>query len=359
MTNGNMLVQPDSLTSQTIEWLRFPLAILVVLLHAGAVGMNSNLEVYHTLSVLTTGGVCRIAVPCFFLISGYLFFRDMKEWNKARWKEKLIRRIHSLFIPYIIWNLIAFAAFFIYSYVRAKLGSLDLSFFEEEKAVYFSPDFWHILWDWYDGMPIDYPLWFVRDLILFTICTPLIYLFWKYLKVYGLLILAIILFIPLSVGKGILFYSFGAWIGINGRDLTESFYPYRWVALLVTIFVLTLLPNYYQRQDGLLSIFQNVFLVSGCICVISFASVGVSKGILTFSPFLVRSSFFIFASHGILILDDFAKYLMMRITPCRSELFYCCDLFIRPIIAVIMSLSLYFTLNRWTPSLLRVLTGSR
>ena len=352
-------MQADDFTTQTIQWLRFPLAILVVLLHAGVGESESTLPVYHTLSILTTEGVCRIAVPCFFLISGFLFFRNMTEWNFAKWKTKIIRRIHSLFVPYIIWNLIAFVAIFIYSYIRTKFGSLDPAVFAEEKARCFSPEFWRILWDWNNGMPIDYPLWFVRDLIIFTVCTPIIYLFCKYLKVYGLIMLAIAFFVPFNVQKGFLFYTFGAWIGISGRGLVESFYRYRWIALLVSLLAICLLPYVFQKQVELFPFFQCAFLVSGCICLISFTSVGLYKGFLAVSPFLARSSFFVFASHAVLILDDFAKFLMMRITPYRGDLFYCCDLFIRPIITIIICLGVYFLLDKYLPPISKVLTGSR
>lgn len=41
--------------------------------------------------------------------------------------------------------------------------------------------FWHT--------PVNYPLWFLRDLICMSALSPLFYAFFKYLKIYGLLIL--------------------------------------------------------------------------------------------------------------------------------------------------------------------------
>ena len=76
-----------SLSSRTISWLRFACACLVVLLHAfgppaapGQAIVWSN-GVYDTVRILLSQGVCQIAVPVFFLISGYLFFVRLEEWT--------------------------------------------------------------------------------------------------------------------------------------------------------------------------------------------------------------------------------------------------------------------------------------
>ena len=58
----------DSLQSRTIDSLRFPMAFAVVLLHASAAGAHGDYPVYSTLCILLAQGICRVAVPCFFLI---------------------------------------------------------------------------------------------------------------------------------------------------------------------------------------------------------------------------------------------------------------------------------------------------
>ena len=42
-------------------------------------------------------------VPFFFMISGYLFFRT---YDKSKWKEKMLSRVRTLLIPYMVWNAI-------------------------------------------------------------------------------------------------------------------------------------------------------------------------------------------------------------------------------------------------------------
>ena len=48
-------------------------------------------------------------VPFFFMISGFLFFRTYKP---SKIKEKILSRVRTLLIPYVIWNTI-YAVFII------------------------------------------------------------------------------------------------------------------------------------------------------------------------------------------------------------------------------------------------------
>ena len=76
--------------------------------------------------------------------------------------------------------------------------------------------FWHT--------PVNYPLWFLRDLICMSALSPLFYAFFKYLKIYGLLIL---LALYLSVWEtniaglsmtAIMFFGAGSYMGIYKKE---------------------------------------------------------------------------------------------------------------------------------------------
>lgn len=54
-------------------------------------------------------------VPFFFMISGYLFFRT---YDKSKWKEKLLSRVRTLFIPYMVWN----AIYTVFMVTLTKIG---------------------------------------------------------------------------------------------------------------------------------------------------------------------------------------------------------------------------------------------
>ena len=345
--------------SQVFDWLRFSMAVAVVVLHADKSLEYPSFPIYSTLCIFFPQGICRIAVPCFFLISGYLFFRNLESWDFEIWKGKMIRRVHSLLIPYLLWNLLAAVFFLSYQSLRYRFGALEATDFT------YIPSQWgwgwlNIFWSVNDtGMPLDYPLWFVRDLIIYTIATPLIYVFCRYLKGAGVLMLAILLLLLLDTQKGLWFYTFGAWLSLGGKDMVQTIYPWRWPAAVICFAILCFLPYTYRVQASLYHHLLDLFTIFGCVCTLMIASMGIKHEFFHVHPFLTKSSFFIFASHGILILDDFAKYIMLHITSYRTDLFYCCDLLFRPVIAVLICLGLYFVLNRCIPRFTSILTGAR
>lgn len=48
--------------------------------------------------------LCKIAVPLYFLMSGY-FLYNKKKLTSSTYKQILIKRVKSLIVPYLLWNL--------------------------------------------------------------------------------------------------------------------------------------------------------------------------------------------------------------------------------------------------------------
>ena len=105
-----------------------------------------------------------VAVPFFFLVSGIALFRDYKP---SLYKQKLTRRIKTLLIPYLIWNI--FGLLFAIAYTYTPLSQL----ISGREA--FTPTIPNIL----EGIFLykyNYPFWFMYALIIFVILTPLFHL---------------------------------------------------------------------------------------------------------------------------------------------------------------------------------------
>ena len=68
--------------SKVIDWLRFPLMVMVVMIHVSLCKeMDYSLPINEmpisaVIWYLLAHGICWAAVPTFFFISGYLFFYD-------------------------------------------------------------------------------------------------------------------------------------------------------------------------------------------------------------------------------------------------------------------------------------------
>jgi len=113
----SMPIEVDALDSKVIHTLRFPLICLVVCVHSFSFikGWNvdalsllniSGADIYSLFCISISMTLAHIAVPTFFVISGFLFFKGLERWNWDIYKGKMRKRIYTLLIPYLIWNTI-------------------------------------------------------------------------------------------------------------------------------------------------------------------------------------------------------------------------------------------------------------
>lgn len=110
-----------------------------------------------------------VALRIFFVLSGYLFFRDVTDsfcWKKD-YLNKLKSRLSSLLILYLVWTTIGLA----YQLALGKVQNLDV--------LTVLSGYWPVS---EDAVLWDRGLWFIRTLILFAVLSPLYYVIVKYLK---------------------------------------------------------------------------------------------------------------------------------------------------------------------------------
>lgn len=114
---------------------------------------------------LLTGQVLRCAVPGFFLLSGALLFR-----REFCWKANLRRKFRRLLVPYLLLNTFWLAV----CLLGRKIGALSAYFSSEATNVYA----WNG-WQWinayvgFQGGPVAYHLWFLRDLFVLNLLAGL------------------------------------------------------------------------------------------------------------------------------------------------------------------------------------------
>ena len=131
--------------------LGFVAAVLVVMIHADV--QEGCPESVRMVKDLVVGGVCGLAVPFFFAVSGYLLAGHVGE--DGWWGSALKKRVWSLLVPYLIWNVVFFVADIPRSgaSVSGFATCLGLNPFE---------------------MPGVYPLWFVRSLMILVVISPVL-----------------------------------------------------------------------------------------------------------------------------------------------------------------------------------------
>lgn len=201
--------------SNKLRVISFLSIILVVLLHSQLL-MYSEGNGFH-LQQFITSEVTRISVPIFFYISGFLLFYNCKTLNYSWYCSKLKKRVRSLLIPFLIWSISGFTI--VYS-VKFVLPSAFNSYQCIEK--YQLVDLLQaLLWN-----PVGcYQLWFVRDLFLCVILSPILYGGLKILKELFLLLLFLFWFFDIQYVisiESVLFVTLGAYMALNHKTSMEK-----------------------------------------------------------------------------------------------------------------------------------------
>lgn len=165
--------------SQNIDFIKIPLTVFIVLLHSyTAIKINDGTYFALAYPILTIG---EIGVPAFLFISGYLYFTKMSQhWDWQQYKEKTNKRLSSLLRPYLIWNSIMFFFYFILGLFPAFNSYFSGA--NKPIAEYGIFDFILAYWnkgETTNGTPILQPYWYIRNLMILCLSSPLIYLLTK------------------------------------------------------------------------------------------------------------------------------------------------------------------------------------
>lgn len=116
-------------------------------------------------------GISGVANPLFYFISGYLFFMGMT--NVSECIPKIKKRIRTLLVPYLLANTIAFAMYAALDGI-SRMSPALYNVVNFHILDWFELDLPTILYNVYWG-PVAFQLWFVRDMMIFVILSPIIY----------------------------------------------------------------------------------------------------------------------------------------------------------------------------------------
>ncbi|MBR5593423.1 MAG: acyltransferase [Bacteroidaceae bacterium] len=365
-------VQPfssEQLQSKVISFLRFPLIVAVVLIHTqiGTVnGVVGNLEtplpfggafpLYESTLYLFVQVLARIAVPLFFLFSGFLFFYKTNGFTIENYADKLKKRVRTLLIPYLFWNIL----FIVFYYISMTLFPGATEYIIGKS--YTIKEWLLTLWDSNNtGCPISFQFWFIRDLMIVVLFTPLIHLLTKKFGCLLPLLLGILWLMGLSfktVGFSInafFFFTLGAYFSITRRNFVELVKP-RVVFLGILYLLLVIIVFCTKSYDWVMYV-KRASILLGIVFAIAVSAVYIAKGKWKVNTFLAESSFFIFAYHIIAI--PIIRRVLLFIIPCTTDLRATILYFLLAAIAIIIGLILYYFLKKWFPKTTALITGGR
>lgn len=164
-----------------ITWFSFAFSLFVVWIHSYNaelfLGKTAAMEQIYRIEHLIGDGIGQIAVPGFFMISGYLFYRDFS-WEKLGGKWN--RRIRSVLVPYILWNFLYYLGYVIGSrlpWMNQVVGKGVIGFSLSASV------------DAIINYTYNYVFWYLYQLILLILLAPLLYLLLKRWWIRGLFLL--------------------------------------------------------------------------------------------------------------------------------------------------------------------------
>jgi len=288
-----------------------------------------------------------VCVPLFFCISGFLYFLSAPPkfsfyWFINKWKS----RMKSLLIPYLIANAIFIVVIEFYM-ILYEGKSFDLNLLIS--------GFWALD----NGNPANPPLWFLRDLMIAIILSPLIYssikkTLWLLPLILGLVwVLNKEMSLNLWMIDACFFFSLGACLSIKEIDLLSLFTKsFLWYFIIYIV-----LLGIYLIYSYTLLLRISVFF--GFALFISVSKQIEKRGgdafILREKKFVVIT-FFIYLFH-IYIAGFMWRPFCLILGTSETSLFF--SYFGGALTTIIILYYIFVLLNYFLPKLTTLLIGSR
>ena len=342
-------------TSAAITWLRFPLIFLIVMLHCySVVRLDGNRDVYFKTLYPFSLWLGETGVPGFFFISGYLFFLSKKSY-----RQKLKARVHTLLIPYFLWNAILLTQYFI-----AYFAGYPQDINNKSIAAYSLIDYLRLFWDrgaYDDGnfVPLLCPFWYIRNLLIMSVFSPILYYVIRYARELFLLIVAVwwmLTYHNAFIPQTILFFSLGAYFSIfDINPLKFVSENKKWFIISFALFAIadigmhTIYGTAINLQAHRLALLFNIpiLLLLADTC----ANKGYSHSLLP------NAAFIVFAVHYpiVVVLRKICATKFSTASDATHIMLY----FVCIIIATVASMLIYLILAKYFPKLKNLLSGNR
>lgn len=224
-----------SYNSQKIKVLSFVAIMMVLFIHAVFSEAKDFPASAYIQEFCAFSGLSFVANPLFYSISGYLFFLGVSRVRDCY--PKIRKRTRTLLVPYIIWNII----FVLWYVVLGLIPGVSKFVNSDMTSGLINNGPLHALYELFIA-PAGFQLWYVRDLLIYVMLSPAIYLLVKHLRAVGLILLFAagtygLLYLPSEVKIwGAFFFTLGGYIALHSslEELHQKITPsFAYVCLLL------------------------------------------------------------------------------------------------------------------------------
>lgn len=332
-----------------IYWFTFVFSILVIWVHAYNselfLGRSEGAAWIYQLEHGIGNTIAQIAVPGFFMISAYLFYRN---FTMAQLWTKWNARIRSILVPFIVWNALYYLGYVIASrlpFISDVVGKGVIPF--------------HLLTavDAVLHYTYNYVFWYLYQLILLILLAPVLYTILRE-RVLGLLavgIMALCVYrrveLPELNMDALLYYSAAAYAALHGRSYVEKWHKKTGLSGLLLIFAVTA----YRFAPGPLgdSAFATVLfrlIVPAALWMM------VDEERLPEAKDWMKDNFFLYAVHFALVrLINKTAAILLPTALYMPLIIY----LLMPAVVVVISYPAGVCLRNYLPRIWRLLNGGR
>ncbi|MGN0728538.1 acyltransferase family protein [Treponema sp.] len=377
MENTERKIVIDFETSRRITSLRFLLAVFVVFIHnnftvesiAESVALGGAEILFNQnafgrwVQLFISSGIARCAVPLFFLFAAYLQARKNDSYGVL-----IKKKAKSLVLPYFLWVVI-------YGFYSAGVKLIVLKF---------APQFvqhpentalnWTLL-DWVHkifGYSAEkgagelpgfvYQFWFIRDLVILTLISPVINFFMKKFPRGFFLFVSILFIAPVNVyfvqTQALFFYTAGLYWGTFDFPLFEKIDKIRWGEASV-LFLMSFFSEWTFCDGTGKSAMYWCAVLCACVLFLKLSAVIVhSEKAFSILSYLSAFSFWLYAIHTP-VLNEMLKRIWLKFFPMKNPFFCLAEYFGVTLLTVAIGTALGILLKKICPKFFALLTGGR
>lgn len=280
-----------------------------------------------------------------------MLFYNVEKYTKDVYFGKLKRRVWSLLIPYIIWNAIS-----LFELSVKQLPMLSKIFPNAYKQHIDLAFIFECFWCQPGGScPMYYPFWYIRNLMVMVLLSPIFYWMLKRVKGFWILLLLGLVFAHVSMPIGFSFssmfyFSLGLYWAMYWRDTIPNI-------RILGLFAILWLPLAYMDTITRVQYWHTASEICGIGAILFIGILAVHKFQLRTSETLTQSVFFIYAIHATL-LGYIYKLTFLALHPSGEVVCLILNIVIA-IITTLCSFGAYKLMDRYLPRVCRVLTGGR
>ena len=373
----------EKLRSESLNLLRFPLAVVVLTIHVfSSQGLKlqgqeisfDSAQIFQEINYFIDGFLRGQSVPIYFFISGYVFFLGIT-LTRETYKRKLQNRVKTLLIQFLIWNMLALFQWLLYRTPPFEPWFPGINKMELNPTL---SGFLNCFWDKNHSiltavepplnnsiMPQDGPLWFLRDLMIVVLSTPIIYWLLKHTRHYLVCLLGLAWFIlaywdlghPKQILTAFFFFSWGAYMSINQKDMLVEFGKYSRLSVVLYITLsLSYVASVHWLPDASTTI-KRLNILVGLLFAYNLAAWLLRRKICRPNAFLASASFFIYVAH-MLICRNILKLVFFFTRPTSN--FGMLAVYASTVVLTVgILLGAFWLLRRYTPGLLKVIAGRK